>query len=100
MGGTAANKRAMRLARRRVHVRSETPIIVIWWLWVVVAFLLLSVAVSFAVAAILGRIGAEVSQLIETEIWTKAPLGREALEVPDSDARSSRSEHAAAPRRR
>ena len=92
------------LARRRVHVRSETQIIVSWWLWAVIgagAFLVLSVAVSIVLAAILGRIGGEVSQLIETEVWTNAPLEREALEVPRPvDAPPSRSEHATASRRR
>jgi hypothetical protein len=91
------------LARRRVHGRSETQIIVSWWLWVVIgatAFLVLSVAVSIVLAAILGRIGNEVSQLIETEVWTNAPLEREALEESrPMDAPRSRSEHAAASRR-
>jgi hypothetical protein len=75
-----------------------------WWLWVVIgagAFLVLSVAVSIVLAAILGRIGSEVSQLIETDVWTDAPLEREALEVPRSvGAPPSRSEHAAPSRRR
>jgi hypothetical protein len=95
---------AARLARRSVDVRSERPIIVSWWLWVVIgagAFLVLSVAVSIVRAAILGRIGSEVSQLIETDVWTDAPLEREALEVPQPvDTPPSRSEHAAASRRR
>jgi hypothetical protein len=77
---------------------------VTWWRWVVIGaggFLVLSVAVSIVLAAILGRIGAEVSQLVETEVWTNAPLEREALEVPPRmEAPSSRSEHAAASRRR
>ena len=92
------------LARRRVHVRSETQIIVSWWLWAVIgagAFLVLSVAVSIVLAAILGRIGGEVSQLIETEVWTNAPLEREALEASGPvDAPPSRSEHATASRHR
>jgi hypothetical protein len=75
-----------------------------WWLWAVIgagAFLVLSVAVSIVLAAILGRIGGEVSHLIETEVWTNAPLEREALEVPEPvDAPSSRSQHATASRRR
>jgi hypothetical protein len=98
---------AARLARRSVDVRSERPIIVSWWLWVVIgagAFLVLSVAVSIVLAAILGRIGSEVSQLIETDVWTDAPLEREALEVLEVpqpvDAPPLRSEHAAASRRR
>jgi hypothetical protein len=75
-----------------------------WWLWVVIgagAWLVLSVAVSIVLAAILGRIGTEVSQLIETEVWTNAPLEREALEVARPvDAPPSRSERATASRRR
>jgi hypothetical protein len=67
----------------------------------VAAYLALSVAVSLVLAASLGRIGDEGSELIETEVWTNAPLGREALEVPRTvDAPSSPSEHAAALRRR
>jgi hypothetical protein len=65
------------------------------------AFLVVSLAVSIVLAAILGRIGADVSQLIEREVWTNAPLEREALEEPGPvDAPPSRSEHAAASRRR
>jgi len=75
-----------------------------WWLWVLVgagAFLVLSVAVSIVLAVILGRIGAEVSHMVETEVWTNAPLEREALEEPRPvDAPPSRSEQAAASRRR
>jgi hypothetical protein len=65
------------------------------------AFLVVSLAVSIVLAAILGRIGDDVSQLIETEVWTNAPLEREALEEPRPvEAPPSRSEHAAASRRR
>ena len=65
------------------------------------AFLVLSLAVSIVLAAILGRIGTDVSQLIETEVWTNAPLEREELEEPRPvDAPPSRSEHATASRRR
>jgi hypothetical protein len=65
------------------------------------AFLALSLVVSIVLAAILGRIGADVSQLIETEVWANAPVVREALEVPRAvDAPSSRSEHATASPRR
>jgi hypothetical protein len=50
------------------------------WLWVIVgiaAFFFLSVAVSLAVAAVLGRIGEEVTELLETELWSTASLNRE-----------------------
>jgi hypothetical protein len=50
------------------------------WTWVIVgtaAFLFLSVAVSFALAAILGHIGQEVSELLEDpDLWATAPLTR------------------------
>jgi hypothetical protein len=63
------------------------------------AFLVLSLAVSIVLAAILGRIGADVSQLIETEVWSNAPLEREALEEP-RPVDAPPSEHVAASRRR
>ena len=50
-----------------------------WW-WVLVgiaAFLLFSLVVGLALAAILGRIGEEVSELLEGESWVSAPLSRE-----------------------
>jgi hypothetical protein len=55
------------------------------WSWVIVgtaAFFLLSVAVSFALAAILGRIGQEVSELLEEpNSWADAPLTREEVQA-------------------
>jgi hypothetical protein len=55
------------------------------WSWVIVgtaAFFLLSVAVSFALGAILGRIGEEVSELLdEPHAWADAPLTREEIQA-------------------
>jgi hypothetical protein len=55
------------------------------WSWVIVgtaAFFLLSVAVSFALAAILGHIGQEVSELLEEpNSWADAPLTREEIQA-------------------
>jgi hypothetical protein len=53
------------------------------WLWVIVgtaAFFFLSVVVSLAVAALLGRISRqEDSELFEAEFWALASLTREAI---------------------
>jgi hypothetical protein len=48
-------------------------------LWVIVAitgFLALSLAAGLALAAILGRIGDEASQLLDSDAWASAPLKR------------------------
>lgn len=50
------------------------------WLWVIVgagAFLFLSVVASLAVAAVLGRIAQETTELLEGEFWSTASLTRE-----------------------
>ncbi len=53
--------------------------------WAIVgtaAFLLLSVVVSLALAAILGHIGQEVSELLEEpDFWSTAPLTREEIQA-------------------
>jgi hypothetical protein len=63
------------------------------WVWLVAgvgAFLLLSIVVSLVLAAILGQIGRDVSDLLESapgvaaeveesESWASAPLAREAI---------------------
>jgi phosphate/sulfate permease len=49
------------------------------WDWIVVgigSFLVLSLLVGLAVAAVLGSIGRKVSELYETEEWALAPLSR------------------------
>jgi hypothetical protein len=49
------------------------------WAWIVVgvgSFLVLSLLVGLAVAAVLGSIGRKVSELYETEEWALAPPNR------------------------
>jgi len=49
------------------------------WLWVIVglaSFLALSIAAGFGLAAVLGSISREVSELLESEPWASAPLMR------------------------
>jgi hypothetical protein len=64
------------------------------WSWVIVgaaALFLFSVAVSFALAAILGHIGQEVSELLEEpNLWANAPLTREEIQA-EQDAPTERS---------
>jgi hypothetical protein len=85
------------------------------WMWLAVAvgaFLFLSIMVSLVVAAILGQIGRDVSDLLESapsaavdvaefESWASAPLAREAIakkqRMPAEDERLTR---AAAPKTR
>jgi len=62
---------------------------VTWWLWVIAGagvFIALSIVAALAVAAILGQIGSDVSQLFETEVWTDAPLTREEREIEEDRA--------------
>jgi hypothetical protein len=57
---------------------------VTWWLWAIAgagAFVVLSVVASLGIAALLGQIGRDVSDLLESEAWTRAPLGRDEGEV-------------------
>jgi hypothetical protein len=59
------------------------------WAWVGVglgALFLISALLSLAVAAILGRIGREASELFESELWTRAPLTREHVEAKTKTA--------------
>jgi hypothetical protein len=54
------------------------------WAWVGVGlgtFFLISVLLSLALAAILGRIGREASQLFESALWAQDPLTRERVEA-------------------
>jgi hypothetical protein len=54
------------------------------WTWAIVgagAFLLLSGVVGLALAATLGRISREVSELLEPELWASAPLTREEIQA-------------------
>jgi hypothetical protein len=59
------------------------------WAWVGVgfgAFFLLAALLSLAVAAILGRISREASELIESELWAQVPLTREQVEAKTTTA--------------
>ena len=52
------------------------------WVWIVVvsgALLALSLLVGLALAAILGSISRELSELVELERWADAPLADERL---------------------
>jgi hypothetical protein len=53
------------------------------WTWAIVgagAFLLLSGVIGLGLAATLGRISREVSDLLEPELWASAPLTREEIQ--------------------
>jgi hypothetical protein len=59
------------------------------WLWVTVgvaAFLAMSVLFGLALAAILGNISREVSELLDSAPWTSAPLLRSQDAEEDSAA--------------
>jgi hypothetical protein len=50
------------------------------WMWIgtgVAGVLALSLLLGVATARILGRIGEDVAELLESEPWTSAPLTRE-----------------------
>lgn len=50
------------------------------WSWIGIGtglFLALSALASLAIAAVLGRIAAEISELSEDERWASAPLARD-----------------------
>jgi hypothetical protein len=56
------------------------------WLWIAIglgAGLLVSVVVGLAVAAVLGAIGREISELYESETWTTLPPTRSARDVKE-----------------
>jgi hypothetical protein len=48
--------------------------VALWILSGVVGFMLISCAVGIVVAAVLGQIGRQVSDLLELESWASAPL--------------------------
>jgi hypothetical protein len=66
------------------------------WVWITIgagSFLILSLLVGLAVAAILGNIGRRVSELYETEDWATAPPARalkDAGEPQPEDAKTTR----------
>ena len=54
------------------------------WAWVGVglgAFFMIAALLSLSVAAILGRISREASELFESELWAQVPLTREHVEA-------------------
>jgi hypothetical protein len=70
------------------------------WVWVVVglaAFLLLSTVIVIAVARILGRIGHDVTELLDFAAWSSAPLAREHVEDEPASRETvpSRAQHVA-----
>jgi hypothetical protein len=67
------------------------------WIWIVIgvgSFLGLSLLVGFALAAILGTIGRQISELHETDDWAMLPPTRASKEVTEQQseehAKSSR----------
>ena len=63
-----------------------------WWLWAIAgagAFVVLSVVASLGIAALLGQIGRDVSDLLESEAWTRAPLGRDEGEVEAKEPKAT-----------
>jgi hypothetical protein len=59
------------------------------WAWVGVglaAFFMIAALLSLSVAAILGRISREASELIESELWAQVPLTREQVEAKTKTA--------------
>jgi len=59
-------------------------------LWVIVGTGLsfaLSVLVGLAIAAVLGRIGREISEMLENDHWASAPLARDVDEDAEKAAR-------------
>jgi hypothetical protein len=59
------------------------------WAWLGVglgAFFLIAALLSLAVAAILGSISREASELFESELWAQVPLTREQVEATTKTA--------------
>ena len=54
----------------------------VWLLIGVAGALGASLLVGLAVAAVLGRIGDEMSDLLETAVWDSAPLSRDRYAAP------------------
>jgi hypothetical protein len=75
---------AARLPGRVNEFSSERNVEMSAWAWVIVgvgAAFGLSVLVALGLAAILGRMGQELSEALEPDSWTTAPLAREVLEA-------------------
>jgi hypothetical protein len=59
------------------------------WAWLGVglgAFFLIAALLSLAIAAILGSISREASELFESELWAQVPLTREQVEAKTKTA--------------
>jgi hypothetical protein len=70
----------------RCGIRNEMPMSV----WIVIAvgsFLGLSLLVGFALAAILGTIGRQISELYETDDWAMLPPTRASKEPKEQQPR-------------
>ena len=67
------------------------------WAWIgvgVVGLSVLSLVVGLVIARILGRIGEEVAQLLDTEPWASAPLTREGDTAAQPRAEDDAAPHA------
>jgi hypothetical protein len=77
---TTVNEAPLRHAsRRRVNAGTEGGVMSIWW-WIGIGtglFLALSALAALAIAAVLGRISRDISELFEDERWASAPLARD-----------------------
>jgi hypothetical protein len=63
------------------------------WVWIAIgvgSFLVLSLFVGLAVAAVLGDIGRRVSELYETEDWATAPPARALKDAANRSPKKSR----------
>ena len=59
------------------------------WVWIVIgvgSFLGLSLLVGFALAAILGAIGRQISELHQTDDWAMLPPARASKEVKEEQS--------------
>jgi hypothetical protein len=68
---------------------------VTWWLWVIAGiagFVALSIVIALALAAVLGQLGSDVSELFENDFWTDAPCREE------RESEEARADEAADPR--
>jgi Na+-transporting methylmalonyl-CoA/oxaloacetate decarboxylase gamma subunit len=66
------------------------------WAWVGVGLgvvFLVAVLLSIAIAATLGRISREASELFESELWAQVPLAREQAEAQTKTASASEQGH-------
>jgi hypothetical protein len=70
--------------RRTSELHAERNASMSTWAWVGVglgAFFMIAALLSLVVAAILGRISREASELFESELWAHVPVTREQVEA-------------------